>query len=213
MNKLFFASLLIISCLTSCKKEETNQPDNNTSQQSTTNFMPLSVGNYWVYDWYKVDSNGVESYYNERDSLYISKDTIINGNTYYKQEGTFSGMYETAQFLRDSNDYLVNSDGEILFSATNFTDILNTDTFEYYCYIDYQMAHKDSLVTVPAGTFTTYNCMGTIYNLDSAYQAQWGTQYMHNIYADSIGLVLEQTHYYNMPYNKLQKRLVKYYLQ
>lgn len=211
--------LLIAFCLfyTSCKKEDNVNNNNNNNNSSNANvsadFMPLAVGNYWVYEWYEIDSNGVEAYYNKRDSVYISKDTIINSNTYYKKEGTFLGSYEVFGFVRDSNDYIVNSEGKIQFSSTNFTDILRTDTFENVAYIDYKMAHKDSSITVPSGIFTTYDFEGKVYDFDSLYQAQWGTQYIHNLYADSIGLVLEETFYHSQPYNKLQKRLVKYHAQ
>lgn len=66
--KLLFA-LTFFTVLISCS--------NDTDSGSETNFMPLSVRNYWKYN---VVTNGLTS----RDSLYISNDTTINSKIYKK---------------------------------------------------------------------------------------------------------------------------------
>ena len=63
--------ITFLSVLASCSN------DSNSNADSDTNFMPLSIGNYWKYN---VVSNGQTM----RDSLYISNDTTINTKIYKK---------------------------------------------------------------------------------------------------------------------------------
>ena len=66
--RLLFA-ITFLTVLISCSTD--------TNADSETNFMPLSIGNYWKYN---VATNGQSM----RDSLYISNDTTINTKTYKK---------------------------------------------------------------------------------------------------------------------------------
>jgi hypothetical protein len=69
MKYKLLIAIAFLSVLASCSN------DSNTN--SDTNFMPLSIGNYWKYN---VVSNGQ----NMRDSLHISNDTTINTKIYKK---------------------------------------------------------------------------------------------------------------------------------
>ena len=40
--------------------------------------MPLDIGNYWVYETFRVDTNGTELMLNFHDSMVVTGDTIIN---------------------------------------------------------------------------------------------------------------------------------------
>jgi len=40
-------------------------------------YYQLKVGNYWIYQSYQIDSNGVATPENLWDSAHIEKDTII----------------------------------------------------------------------------------------------------------------------------------------
>lgn len=66
--KLLLA-ITFLSVIISCSS------DSNTG--SATNFMPLSIGNYWKY-------NVVTNAQTQRDSLYISNDTTISAKIYKK---------------------------------------------------------------------------------------------------------------------------------
>lgn len=57
-----------------------SEDDSNSNNTSTTDFLPLNTGNYWVYDV----TNESEFSTSGRDSLYISGDMQLNGNTYKK---------------------------------------------------------------------------------------------------------------------------------
>ena len=80
------------------------------------NYTPLSIGNYWVYEGYKIDTNGIEEPLNNHDSLVIKRDTIINGHSYFVLEGNkISSIWKIKGIFRDSAEYAVNSDGKKFF--------------------------------------------------------------------------------------------------
>jgi hypothetical protein len=66
--KLLLA-ITFLSVLISCS--------NDSNITSDTNFMPLSIGNYWKY-------NVVSNAQTQRDSLYVTRDTTINSKVYKK---------------------------------------------------------------------------------------------------------------------------------
>lgn len=80
--RLLFA-ITFFTVLISCSTD--------TNSDSETNFMPLSIGNYWKYN---VATNGQTM----RDSLYISNDTTINTKTYkkFKTRNNPSGFFSNS---------------------------------------------------------------------------------------------------------------------
>ena len=152
------------------------------------NYVPLTIGSYWVYEWVKVDTFGVESPVTFRDSVFISGDTLINGEVYSIVDGTFLGSEKTKEFHRDSSGYLVNEKGETLFNPNNNTDLLWTDTIfvgeDPFVLIEYSMEGATTDVTVPAGTFNCLNFQGKVISLEDDYP--WGTRYTGYYYADGI---------------------------
>ena len=89
-----------------------NSDDNDEELISSTPFnLSLETGDYWNYE--VVDSNGKNV---NRDSLYISKDTLINGINYKKFEtdGIPSGFYSTTLnnngVRKDGNKLLLTGD-------------------------------------------------------------------------------------------------------
>lgn len=202
---LFF---FVITILYSCNKNE-NEPDPLVIPQSSE-YTIFNVGSYWVYDWYKIDTLGNETPMNKTDSIYVSKDTVINGETYRLSNGTRLGGMSYTSIVRDSSNYTVNHEGAILFSATNFSDTLFSDSISDLVFISYQMANKDSIISVPAGTYKTINCKGTVTPLISGYQ--WGIRYLDNRYAKGIGLILSTSYYMSSP-DYMEQRLVRYHIE
>ena len=86
MRNLVFLGLALVF-LFSCKKETEELQENNN--QVPVSYMPLKIGNYWIYQTYKIDSLGNESIDGAVDSVRVTKDTLINGNTYFVLEGEF----------------------------------------------------------------------------------------------------------------------------
>lgn len=104
MKNIYFLSGLLIT-LMSCS----NDYDDNLNNQ--TNFeLPITIGNYWVYD---VDNSGTIT----KDSLFISKDTIIGSKTYKKIEtennlatGFYSSSLKNNGVRKSQNKLLLSGD-------------------------------------------------------------------------------------------------------
>ena len=169
--KTFLLILLAAIFFFSCKKKENAIVSSNASTTSTTtssvipaaDYAMLKKGNYWVYAEYKMDSLGNGTFLHN-DSIYIRRDSVIHGDTFHVIEGddvTFQNTY-----MRDSQDYIIDSRGNRQFSSDNFTDTLFKGTYGTAGFIDYnlslKMQAKDTLTTVPAGTFNALTCRTTI---------------------------------------------------
>ena len=157
----------MIASFASCNKEHSNP---KLDPVDKTNYFPLEIGNYWIYEHYDIDSSGIETERNRTDNVILSRDTIINGNQYFILEGTNypfdDGNWGIVDILRDSSGYLVNEKGQIEFSADNFADTLNSkpgvfnnDTLYT---LTYQMEKVSDPVTVPAGEFEVLNFKGPL---------------------------------------------------
>ncbi|TNE54537.1 MAG: hypothetical protein EP338_06890 [Bacteroidetes bacterium] len=116
---IIFAALL--SLLSSCKKEKTEPICTPAPQED---YFPNKAGSYWTYQWYSIDSNGVETAFGSLDSIYISGDTSINNQSYTIYKGRKLGNNNYTSLLRDSSGYIVSPQGFIHYSYTNFTDTL-----------------------------------------------------------------------------------------
>ncbi len=207
MRKVLFL-LFIVSIISSCRKDVAI-PEGNDFEGTATPvvpFVPLTVGSFWVYDYYLLDTNGIETYMNS-DTMRIIKDSIINGHAY----SVFKGSYERKctnciSLRRDSLGYLVNENGFIYFSATNFSDTLEnfSDSTQLFYF---KMTHKDSLISVPAGVFPVYDYERILhYYLDLR-----PPQRCHYFYSYGVGIVKTQWKYYAPP-NYNAAKLVNYYI-
>ncbi|MBS1647322.1 MAG: hypothetical protein JST67_08270 [Bacteroidetes bacterium] len=83
--RAYSALVLMGFIVLSCKKDVNITPVNNIApnRAASANYLKLTVGNYWVYAHYTQDSLGNDTPTNQYDSLYISKDSVINGRTCY----------------------------------------------------------------------------------------------------------------------------------
>ncbi|HTL82447.1 MAG TPA: hypothetical protein VL651_12125 [Bacteroidia bacterium] len=210
MKKLFilFAAIAFFS---SCKKEDDETCPNanppSTAITPANNYWKLQVGNYWVYDQYKVDTNGVETLQTTTDSSYVSGDTVWHGNTYYE----LFDLYYTA-WLRDSSGYIVDTTGEIHFTNQVFNIPV---AFNYYGgnlgYNESMTMRTPVSVTVPAGTFTAYDWQIEAHFTQPTYP--WPTvRYAHDYYSDGIGKVKQVFFYASQP-DHYERRLNHYHVQ
>lgn len=169
IHLLGLLSLFVISC---------SNDDNGGNNNQTENFLPLTEGNYWVYDVQGTSLNG-------RDSIYFSGDTVINNNTYKKvksKEPIATGFFSNAitnNGIRQENGkiylsgtaglniaedlpFSINVTDFIIFdenSATNQQLSLTADSFsqdfgEYTLLFDYKLSSKTkaSLNNFTSGT-------------------------------------------------------------
>jgi len=95
-----FSSLLLLSC---------SSNDDGPSGANTSNFLPLGMDHYWVYD---VQADVTEE--NGTDSLYVASQSTINGHQYHDMQarnpifGFYSNMINNNS-LRMSNNRLLAS--------------------------------------------------------------------------------------------------------
>jgi len=216
-NPFLIACLCLAVSISACKKDSETTPA-TIDPVVYPNFSQLKVGNYWVYEQFLIDTNGNATTLNRFDSCYVEKDTIINGMTYYKvvkPKPPHNSVYEFL-YQRDSLDYIVNAEGEILFSSNDFSTeftswyyiTLPSDTL---CHIAKKMTDKDMVITIPAGTFTTSNAKETYYMYPN--YSGWGAERArHNRYAVNIGPVVETAPFYVNDPNYLERRLARYHI-
>lgn len=214
--------IAVILSLASCKKDDATPP------ATVNEYTQLKPGNYWVYKHYLIDSAGnaqpgaigfpgAVRY----DSVFIEKDTPINGITYHKEvEVIYSGGTKTS-YLRDSLQYLVNNAGTILFSSTDFTNVfaskfLDPTQFSTDSALSYtiKMGEKDKIIAVPAGSFST---VALIINWTffpfAAQHKQVSNRAQYLRYAKGIGKVSETMSFYVGDPNYTERRLVRYHVQ
>ncbi|MBE9481090.1 MAG: hypothetical protein IMY69_05285 [Bacteroidetes bacterium] len=209
MKKLLILALLAVLVIASCKKDKDDVQQIEPVPQSA-DYALFNTGSYWIYHWYKIDTLGNETFMDKTDSLYIAEDTIINGHTYQVKKGNFFVTQNYLELCRDSSNYIVSHLGQIMFSATNFTDVLFYDTIADLLTRSFKMDDKDIIISVPAGDFKTYNFKGTIVPLIPDYP--WGVRYINYCYAKGVGRVLSTSYYFSSP-DYMEQRLIRYHIE
>jgi hypothetical protein len=181
-----------------------------------TDYLPLNKGNYWIYQWYVIDTLGNESIYsNNLDSIYISGDTVINGNTYAIMEGKEFNS-EIRRFYRDSSGYMVSAESKTpLFTTTSTTEQLGVDSIPTetppLVMLEANMQPPSPLVTVPAGSFK--DCLSTV-----TYMTSFEADYPHGVrtfpyrYAKGVGRILHRIAFYSNA-NYYESRLVRHHVE
>jgi hypothetical protein len=210
-----FAALTITLAFSSCKKENDPEIPNNPPATSSAYSFPLTDGSYWVYQQSQTDSAGNVTQVGTTDSVYVDGDTTIGANTYkkirtYLAPGSGWFIHQPLQLWRDSSGYIVDLNGDFI-EHTNFTDTLDSRSEAGIYDSWYFMKHEDSVVTVPAGTFTTIDYEGHVYATMPGYPHP-SPRYTHQLLADGIGKVVEVRYYFSQP-GYIQRRLISYHIQ
>ena len=195
MKRIIFLILILAIGFSSCKKDDPNPEPDPIPQDSVLDYFPLSVGNYWVYERSNCDSTWTDCHTLKNDTIRITKDTLISNQKYFKIESTNPLNYYVPSFLRDSLDYIVNNNGEIIMSHTDFDTkfgekyIVSQDTI-YHWYVQMQEEYFD--IQVPAGTFNCLEKRLSFFRHQENFEHEFNT---HVYYAKGIGPV-----YYNWMY-------------
>ena len=169
--KVKFPTLLIalIFSIFTCKKDSP-QDILPPIPPSAPNYFPFTIGNYWIYDHYKVnDTTGVEEQLNAADTIRIIGEKIINDKTYYVFEQREYWLNNNAEmdtvYYRDSSGYIVDLEGTITFSSVDFNNIIRVDSLGFEMYFsEYSVSDTTENITVPAGTFECLNFKGKFNN-------------------------------------------------
>ena len=191
--------LFLVLGISSCKKDVAI-PQAPTNPTSSGTYIPMTVGSYWIYDWYDVDTLGNTTPLNVTDSISVSGDTIIGLNTFYVMEEFWHNQIIPARkfYRRDSCGSLIDTSGNVYFSSTNLTDTLfiGYETSSELGY--YKMTDINKMVTAPAGTFSTMNAAFIFVNLLGTWPC-WGKFYVSDKqYAKNVGKV-RQSFIFNGP--------------
>jgi hypothetical protein len=206
--------MLLVSI--SCKKERVEL--STSSVTSLLTHIPLAVGNYWLYENYRIDTSlGTQKLMVQMDSIVITKDTTINNKEYFVRRGEkFSNGvgFKLIDCIRDSSGYLVNSDGLILFAENNFTDTIykwsNPGINSNYITSYSLMEVLSQPITTSVGTFNNgLNALETItqHNYSPALIRK-----ADHIYIKNVGLAFEMLYTSAWIDGWIEKRLVHYHL-
>lgn len=217
--KTIFCIILISTLIYSCKKDDkVIEPNPANPAPTYANFAQLKVGNYWVYELFDVDSNGVSTTQNKFDSCYVEKDTIINSKTYFKivKPKPYFATQKDISFQRDSLHYVVNSNGKILFSSQDFSTVFDSQYYtatpgDTLCHVIKKMADKDMPVSTPAGSYLTSNAKETFYMYPN-WSSAGNPRYKHCRYAENIGIVIETLPFFASLPTYTERRLIRYHL-
>lgn len=212
--------LLAFLFLYSCQETEFSNSNN------TSDYLPMSIGNYWVYQQFIKNLDGTEEATQIFDSTYIKSDTIINGKRYFKF--VTNGIYPESEtrssysnsLRRDSSGCLVvlslelnnNPNPYVIFSEYNYTDTLykgifksNMDTLYT---ITIRMEKMQQSLSVPVGNFEVLNAKQTVIG-NQMFTFYPEPRYNNRYYAKKIGEVAYSRHNFNSPDDFLYK-LIRY---
>lgn len=210
---LFLAIVLAILMFVSCKKK-VEKPEYIAN--STYKKPPLSFkkNTYWIYQYYHIDSIGVETKLNDIDSMWIAGDTMIKGNKYLIFEGdirVFSSSYQKV-YLRDSSGTIVSSEGKIAFSYKNLLKPLQEQTYvngQDTMYKTELICFLNSSKKTPLGKFTTINAQT---NYTSTFFTHWkGKTYnTQKHFSMTIGEISNSFFFAGYPQEYFERRLIRY---
>lgn len=219
----FIQQFVVIGCtvsLFSCTKEDKkSDPVKPQNPQKVGEYSNLKIGNYWVYELYDVDSNDNAISRSEFDTVSVEKDTVIRGNRFYKLTASNQLAYDRSvgvSYRRDSLDYVVTSDGFMVFSHKDFQNIFYT----HYAIVSndtiYKMESKMTdhgwLTTTSMGNFITSNYKTEI-EIYPPYVQNMQKRNLNVRYAHKVGIVQESLPFYIGIPSQVERRLVKYYVQ
>ncbi len=208
-NLLLFVLFAFLAV--SCEKKEDPIPEPQLT------YMPLEIGNYWVYENKLIQQDVTKTPSEELESIVIARDTLLRGEKYFVLEGNQMGYnndWGVISILRDSLSYLVNENGEILFAENHFGEVLRTR---------YEIQNNDTLVmlesvmqevpvsvALPGGNFDALNFQTTATVFIENPEGDALT--LDNMYAKDVGKVF-QSYLFVMSLSRLEKRLVRYHTE
>ncbi|AEV33581.1 hypothetical protein Oweho_2613 [Owenweeksia hongkongensis DSM 17368] len=208
MKKFALAILAANLLFVSCKKDE--KTANQTTNVRASDYFPMAVGNYWIYESYAIDSNGVETNLNQEDSVYVSATTSHNGETYFQLESQYNICFQG--HFRDSSGYLINTSGNIQFAPNDFSDSLSIDietNGRDTLFIGvYKMEKVVDPIVVPAGSFETLLCRSSY---DIYVKAPLKKRELLEYRSPEIGIVSKQCAGIGNPLT-IESRLVRYHV-
>lgn len=218
------AILAISLAFSACKKDDDST--NSTPQQTdyAGAYMPIYPGNYWIYESWVVDEDGVGAPGMPNgqppvyDSVYAISDTTINGNNYRRYSAPIAaGSKDNDTYaIRDSLGYLVDVNGLVQYALTDSVSVFASRTFTQPQFSD------DSVVTIqykrdgnrqfiaPAGTFNTSDM---VYDWSFIPFVSKGrpvsSRHQYTRYARHVGIVSQTMPFYISDPKYVERRLIR----
>ena len=214
MKKLSFLGLVML-ILFSCSKDENQEPIIQPDPIPEPNYMPMTVGNYWVYQNIKVETSG-ETDLNKCDSLVITRDTIIRDHQYFIFEGNYypTPDWRIMNILRDSLGYIVGPSGDVFFShklpgVIIFDHYFMADT-DTIAYVKHHMAEETEEIDFPIGHYSALNKIHT-YDMfiNNPEYDSINIRPVNNYFIPEIGQATSGIFYASLPWH-IEKRLIRY---
>lgn len=197
--------------LSSCKKDQPVVTPPPIPVTSSTDYLKLTVGNYWIYEKWEIDTLGKETFM-ETDSMWISGQTNIRGHVFYSFKSSGSFCFCMDSMVADSTKCGINTAGKIFFSENNFDTMFQDTVWTSNKTFDFHFEKSNpspTSVTVPAGTFKCIEFALTNFINDPTYYPSLRTRACRRYYSDQIGLV-KQTYYFRQTPMVYERRLVRY---
>jgi hypothetical protein len=215
---LFFVILSII--FFSCKKDkddDNNNNNNNNPVVDLSDYYPLAVGNYWVYQWYDIDSNGIATPSLTGisvDTFSVIDDTLINGISFYvfeMKQHKFFNSYN--QYLRDSSNHLIDNFGTKFFSAINFSDTFSFSHNSQTGITEIRKMISDTFnVNTPIGNYKGLSCRTAHHHNNPVNGCNGNIQNFDRIFSYGIGMVVDNIYFASTCKYRFERRLIAYHL-
>ncbi len=182
--------LIVLSVLLiSCQKKEQNPVAPVESNNKVTDYYPLTIGNYWIYEFSQGDSSSNLTYQNKIDSIYVEKDSLINGKIFKVLKST---LLQQTTLIRDSSDYIVSSDGQKIFSINPAIDILSEQYLpanDSSYLLVWKMKGIDSVFNCPLGQYLSKYVLGTLTQIKPSAISNIKERNIFSAYSKGIGMV------------------------
>ncbi len=173
--------------------------------------FPLRPGTYWIYRKTVFYPDESFSVFGHLDSVWISRDTILDGKRYWVQRSTQNAPY----FLRDSADCVLRRNAygyqHILYSENERDTLLND--WPFYTW----MTENGATTQVAAGRFNTRSCRSLLRVADatSEHHAHFPLYvnpfYTTELYVSSAQVGLVKHVLYHLG-NRIEYELIRYYI-
>ena len=217
MKNYLILFVLFVIFSTSCKKDEIT-----TTPTAIPTYLPLKIGNYWIYKNYVTDTLGNQTELGYLDSIRISGDSIINNQQFFVFSNYFVQPNQIGlrnyTIVRDSAGCLLNPEGELLFTPYDFSNVFREQILYFGASTDtlgivyYRMKKIMDAVDVPAGSFEDVLCVERSVEIAPYYYNLPQHRTFVQEYAPETGIIYE-TWGFTSGTDIYDKRLLRYYVQ
>jgi hypothetical protein len=189
-RKTIITFLLISSLIFSCRKKEKPSAETKPAvtsaptPQPAKDFLPLKIGNYWIYQIDLRDHND-SLISTHTDSLYVFDTVTVRNRLFYKMMS--NTLYNLNVTSADSADCIIDMDGGIRMKTSGSGDTLFkqniTQVPVFYCVIQ-----KDTPNTFAFNGTTYTNCVNSLKHAHTSFCSKdW-----NNIYCKGVGIVYDR---------------------